>query len=196
MQSYVLQKGYKMPKNVRTRNRSRPKNPYNSYNNTSQAYVHYPQNEQNMRRKKRVRKRIKRQVTFVKALGAKNQPITVYMSILIVFLMGLGLVVSGSNVTIQRNINARLSNDLRSLEMSNTQIFNQILQSRNIEEIEYLARNNLGMSEPMPHQVVMVPIIEERPLVQDFTKPYEYELTLSEQTTEFFRYMFAFFTGD
>ena len=139
-------------------------------------------------------KAIAKPIVFVKALGAKNQSVAVYTAIVVTFFVSLGYIVAGANVTIQRNTNNQLRNQLRSIEIHNGQIANQIAQARNIEEVEYIARNSLNMSEPMPHQIVAVNIIESRELVVDFTQPHEYEPTFSESAVEFLQRMFVFFT--
>ena len=136
----------------------------------------------------------KKAVVFEKIEGAKNQPIGVYVIIVSVFFAILGYIVAGANVTLQRNYNTQLRNQLRDIEIHNSQITNQIAQARNLEEVEYIARNNLNMSEPLPHQIVAVNIIDRRELTVDFTSPPEYELTLAETVANFFQYMFAFFT--
>ena len=178
----------------------RRRNPANTYNHTSQAYDHYrydhtgPKKKPRGKRRKRVSKRTSK-VRFVKALGAKNQSFSVYFAIILIFFMGLGAVVAGSNVTIQRNANNAIRNQLREMEMFNSQLVNQIAQARNPEEIEYLARNELGMSEPLAHNIIAVNLAPQRELIYDFTLPPQYELTYSERFIGFLNSMVSFFVG-
>lgn len=183
MQSYVLQKGYKMAKR-----QLKSQNYYNALDNYD--YSTMPQKQ------KRNTKKRKPKVLFVKAVSAKNQSFSVYIAIILLFLMGLGVVIAGSNVTLQRNINNSYRNQLSALETSNIRLYNQINQARNLEDIEYMARNNLNMSEPLSHQITAINVIEQRELVHDFNRPPIYTLTFRERVEGFFTNMFSFFTGE
>ncbi|MCL1995417.1 MAG: DUF515 domain-containing protein [Defluviitaleaceae bacterium] len=192
----------------RKKNVQRPKNTYNPrnnpnnvYNPTAHAYDYYSYEEALPQPQKKIRRRGKRilkrasKIRFVKVLGAKNQSLSVYFAIVAIFFVGLGAVVAGSNVTIQRNTNNAIRNQLQAIELSNSQLANQIAQARDIEEIEYLARNDLGMSEPLAHNIIVINIASERELVYDFTLPPQYDPTYGERLVDFFNNMVNFFIG-
>lgn len=188
-------------------------NSYNRYNATSGALKEYPQerrrtadgqrrkghpnkagNKQVVRgsgtaTKKRTRARIER------GLAPKKLGVGIYAAITLVFLLGIGMTVAGSNVTLQRNINNQLLGTLRELEIQNSQISAEIVETRNLEEVEYIARTRLGMSTPLPHQIIQVEVMPERELVVDFNEPVTYDRTVTEQVSDVFSRITHFFSG-
>lgn len=118
----------------------------------------------------------------------------IYISIFFIFVLGLGMAAANANVTLQRSTNTALLAQLRDLEVQNTQIEADIVETRNLEEVEHIARTRLGMSQPLPHQIVQVDIMPEaEQMAVDLTAPPVYEKTLAERTSEFFSNIVEFF---
>lgn len=174
------------------------RNDYNTYNATSVArqYHDYPQNQSVTQRKKKVSKKRKLKTVMVRSAEAKNLSFSIYFMLVIGFLSLLAVVVAGANVTLQRNKNTQLANQLREIEAQNSRLQNQILQARNSDEIEYIARNRLGMSEPLPHQTITTYLIPAVEVVSVFTAPVDQQLTRAEHFQYFFGSVRAFFMSE
>lgn len=105
------------------------------------------------------------------AITAKNLSFSIYLMLGLMVACLVAVVAAGSNVTIQRENNTRAQNHLRHLEVQNTRLQNQINQARNLAEIEYIARNRLGMSEPLLHQIHGVSLIPAVEVIPVFSTP-------------------------
>ena len=178
---------------------------YGTYNQTTGtgALKEYPEP---IKYRKRVVKRraikpkpkakVKTRTRIIRGLSPKKIGMLTYLGIFMIFILGLGTAIAGANVTIQRNINVTLANTLRDIEHQNSQIYADILNARNLDDVEYIARNRLGMSEPLSHQIIPITLIPSREMVHDFTEPMEYELTFMEEVGGFFTRIVDFFIGD
>lgn len=95
---------------------------------------------------------------------------SIYFNIALIFCCALAASISIANVSLQRNYNQNLTTQLRSMERETEELGLQVLEARNLEEIEHLARTRLGMSEPNPHQIIYInvdlspDIVDENPL--------------------------------
>lgn len=84
--------------------------------------------------------------------------ISIYLTIVLIFLCALATSISFANVSLQRNYNQHLFSQLREMERLTVDLGMQVLEARNLEEIEYLARTRLQMSEPNPHQIIHISV--------------------------------------
>lgn len=170
------------------------RNSYTNYNPTTEAKTaakdYY--RKQPKAAKRAVKKRKK--TVFVMSGQAKNLGFSIYFMILLAFLLLLGVVIAGANVTLQRNYNTQLANQLRHIEIQNNQLRNQINQARNLEDIEYIARTRLGMSEPSAHQVQAVTLIPAVYVEAVFTDYLDYNYDNTSSISDFFRSIINFFT--
>ena len=141
-------------------------------------------------------KRKPKQVTYVRgdSLG-KKLPMAIYTTIMLLFVLGLLVTISFSNVTIQRNLNNRLAQELLAAENTNAQLLFQINNLRNLDDVDYIARTRLGMSDPMPYQITLIYVAHPVEIIYDYTIPIEIALTLTERMLDTVHRAIDFFSG-
>jgi len=115
--------------------------------------------------------------------------------VMVLFVCVMAVSVSFANVTTQRSQNQALHAELIRLENINSSLELQISDARNLDEVEYIARTRLNMSEPVPGQITVVNLIPKEQIVHDFTVMPEYELAFNEQVSRFFERLRVFFVG-
>ncbi|MCL1935442.1 MAG: cell division protein FtsL [Defluviitaleaceae bacterium] len=115
-------------------------------------------------KRKNVKKRVvkKREVVFVKSSKIKNLNFSLYIFLCITFLFIFFVVLTFANLTLQRTENNSLLNTLIQIENENERLERYIFNSRNLEEIEYLAKTRLNMSRPNQSQIIFIDLIEQR----------------------------------
>ena len=112
----------------------------------------------------------KTKTLFLMSIKTKNLNLLNYIAVGVAALCFLGILVAGANVTLQRNANAQVLDQIRRMEIQNNRLQNQITQARNLDEIEQIARERLGMAEPLPHQVHAVTLIPEVEIIPVFSQ--------------------------
>ena len=133
--------------------------PKRSYQGQSaQAQATFPAEKKTTTKSKpRKRGAQKQKVRYVYSdLPGVRVSMSIYVNIALIFLCALATLISFANVSLQRNYNQNLSAQLRYMEAVTTDLGMQVLEARNLEEIEQLARTRLGMSEPNPHQIIYI----------------------------------------
>jgi len=116
--------------------------------------------------------------------------VSIYFNIALIFLCALATSISFANVSLQRNYNQRLTSQLRTMERATEELGLQVLETRNLEEIEHLARTRLGMSEPSPHQIVYI-IVDTSPTIIDSYVEYLEDSLHEESLGERIVYIFG-----
>ena len=148
----------------------------------------------NNRRRPRVKQK---KIKYVRAnVSSKKLSTFVIVSIFLLFAMSLLLTIAFSNVSVQRTQNARLSNELMMIETVNNNLYIQIVDARQIEDVDTIAREQLGMGEPRPYQVHFVELVPERFLQLEHQYFPEIQPSIITQMTDTFFNLITFFRGD
>lgn len=162
------------------------------YNATTGAYKRAPQVRPLKKRTIKHRVKTTTRTRIQKGMARRKIGAKIYLVIFLGFLLVMGMVVGNANVTLQRNTNVALMSVLREIELQNGHIYAEIIEARNLDEIEYIARHVLGMSEPLPHQIISIDVMAPRENIHDFTVMVPYELTLVEEVSQWFEQMMDF----
>ena len=155
-----------------------------------------PPNRASKKSTPRRNKTKKPKIKYVKDVEVRRIPFIVYILAFLGFLLGVVTLISGANVTIQRTYNSALEGDLISIVNLNNNLNTILSGELDIGYIEYLARTNLNMIDPAPHQIRHIEIQERITPVVDFTQPPLYEESFVEGITGFLNRFWNFIAGN
>jgi hypothetical protein len=191
----VIKKQSTYKKNQAIKKRLNHKNSQSIKNQPN--YKNIRTNANNRRRiAKNTRIKPEEKIKYVQDVPHKKVPFPIYFFTFFAFILGIITLTAGANVTLQRVQNSELESELTSLLNLNSSLTLELSGDLDMIEIEYRARTNLNMSEPLPHQIILIELAREVTPDVDFTLPPQYESRFFENVSGFFSRFWNFITGD
>ncbi len=149
--------------NRRNRNLDR-KNFQNSYYNSSSVAYDYPieKTYYEPRRKKSIENRKKHKKIQIKTVREQSvHSFRVYFTVFLIFCCSVFIIMSNATVTDKKSQIASLKDELRQIEEDNSNLKTELTKSLDIEEIERLASERLGMQMPESYQIVYINVPQQ-----------------------------------
>lgn len=158
-----MARGNKVKKKHSYRNNGYKNNSYQAH--TSYNYRTFSLDEEQLKKTKKKGKKKNKNKAKIKYVYSDipgfKIPLSLYTTVIVIFLCALVVSMSFANVSLQRRTNQQLANQLRQMENETNGLSIEISETRNLEEIAHLARTRLDMSEPNPFQTIYIELPEQ-----------------------------------